>query len=249
MSVQNIDGSVALVTGANRGIGLAITRALLDRGAKKVYAGARNVNSVRSLVEEYGNRVVALPLDITSAEQIAAAAQIAADVDLLINNAGVAAHGNGEFTDPNWLTAGRQEMEVNVFGTFAVTQAFAPILANNGGGAIANVVSIAGLVNFPLFISYSLSKAALHSLTQSTRAFLQAQGTHVVAVYPGPVDTDMAAELTFEKALPADVANRILDGVESGAEEVFTDTMAEQFGEQFFANPKELERQTAAMVV
>ncbi len=248
MSARSIDGSVALVTGANRGIGLAIARALLDRGAKKVYAGTRNSDAVRALVEDYGDRVVPLVLDVTNAEQIVAAAEAATDVDLLINNAGVAAHGNGAFTDPTWLTAGRQEMEVNVFGTFAVTQAFAPILANNGGGAVLNIVSIAALANFPLFISYSLSKAALHSLTQATRAFLQAQSTHVVGVYPGPVDTDMAAGLTFEKASPTDVANRILDGVESGAEDIFTDTMADRFGEQFFSNPKELERQTAGMV-
>jgi len=249
MSARKIDGGVALVTGANRGIGLAIARALLDRGAKKVYAATRNLDAVRALVEDYGDRVVPLALDITDAEQIGAAAAAATDVEILINNAGVAAYGNGAFTDPSWLTAGRQEMEVNVFGTFEVTQAFAPILANNGGGAIANVVSIAGLVNFPLFISYSLSKAALHSLTQATRTFLQTQGTHVIGVYPGPVDTDMAAGLTLEKATPTDVANKVLDGLESGAEEVFTDPMAEQFGEQFFSNPKVLEGQMAGMLV
>ena len=142
----------------------------------------------------------------------------------------------------------RPVVEVNALGTFDVTQRFAPVLARNGGGAVANVVSIAGLANFPLFLSYSLSKAALHSLTQATRLFLGMQGTKVFGIYPGPVDTDMAEEVEFDKVSPAHVAETILAGIEAGTEEIYPDPMAEQFGAGFEASPKGLEQQVAQMV-
>ena len=249
MSGHAIQGSTALVTGANRGIGRAIAEALLERGADRVYAGARRTEALEDLVAEYGDRVVPVAIDVTDSEQIAAAAQIAADVDLLINNAGVAALGGASFEDPSWLEAGRQEYDVNVLGTFETTQAFAPVLKANGGGAVVNIISIAGITNFPLFLSYSLSKAALHSLTQATRLFLSEQGTQVAGVYPGPVDTDMAEEVPFDKVPPSTVANAILDGVEAGVEEIFPDPMAEQFGASFEDSPKGLERQVASMLV
>lgn len=243
-----IEGSTALVTGANRGIGRAITEALLDNGAIRVYAAARRPQTVADLVEQYGDRVVPLTLDVTNQAQVRAAAELAPDVDILVNNAGVAEHGGGGFEDGKWVEAGRREFEVNALGTMDVTQIFAPILAKNGGGSVVNVISAAGLVNFPLFVSYSLSKAALHSLTQATRAFLAAQGTSVFGVYPGPVDTDMAEGIPFEKVSPRSVADAILAGVESGVEEIFPDPMALQFGSLYAENPKGLEQQVAAMV-
>jgi NAD(P)-dependent dehydrogenase (short-subunit alcohol dehydrogenase family) len=118
----------------------------------------------------------------------------------------VALHFGAPATDAEWLRAGREEVEVNVLGTLAVTQAFAPVLARNGGGTIVNIVSVAALVNFPAFLSYSASKAALHS---RLRVALKGQGTRVFGVYPGPVNTDMAAKLTFEKTPAADVARDI----------------------------------------
>lgn len=157
------------MSGANRSIGRTITKALLPRGARKVYAGVRSPARLADL----GDRVVVLPLDITDPAQVEAAAEVATDLDLLINNAGVAESGGTEFDDPRQLAAGRREMAVNVQGTYRMTQAFAPVLARNGGGAVVNVVSIAALVNFPLFVSYTLSKAALHSLTQATRLQLK----------------------------------------------------------------------------
>lgn len=247
MAGKNIEGSVALVTGANRGIGRAIAEALLASGATKVYAGTRRVDAVADLVAEYGDRVQPLQLDVTNSDQIAIAAAAASDVDILVNNAGVAAHGDSHFEDPAWIEAGRQEVDVNVFGTLELTQAFAPVLKANGGGAVVNIVSVAGLVSFPLFLSYSISKAGLHSLTQATRLFLGAQGTQVVGVYPGPVDTDMAADVPFDKVSPASVATRILNAVEAGEEDVFPDPMAEGMGGQYFADPKELERQVGGM--
>jgi len=139
------------------------------------------------------------------------------------------------------VRVGRQEFDVNVFGSLAVSQAFAPALARNAG-AIVNVVSVAGLVNFPIILSYSASKAALHSLTQATRASLQGQGTYVAGVYPGPIDTDMAKVIEMEKATPAEAAAAILDGLEAGDEEIFPDPMSRQVGAQYLASPKALER-------
>lgn len=248
MSGFNIEGGTALVTGANRGIGRAITEALLERGVRRVYAGARRAESLDGLVEAYGDRVVPVTLDVTDSEAIRRTAEVVGDVDLLINNAGVAAYGDSGFEDRRWLEAGRAEMEVNVFGTFELTQALAPILGRNGGGAIVNIISIAGLTMFPSFLSYSLSKAALHSLTQATRVFLGGQGTLVIGVYPGPVDTDMAAAITLDKVSPESVAGAILDGIEAGVEEIYPDPMAQQFGAAYSSAPKELERQVAAMV-
>lgn len=242
-----IKGRTALVTGANRGIGEAIVDALIAAGAKKVYAAARNTNDLATLSARHGARVVALKLDITDLAQIAAAAAAAPDVELLVNNAGFAGHTGGAFTDPEWLTSGRKEMEVNFFGTFAVTQAFAPVLAKNGGGAVTNIASVASLVNFALLASYSASKAAAHSLTQATRAMLKGQGTQVFGVYPGPIDTRMAKDIPMDKTSPADAARAIIAGIEAGHEEIFPDPMSQGMGAGYLASPKELERQASAV--
>jgi NAD(P)-dependent dehydrogenase (short-subunit alcohol dehydrogenase family) len=239
-----IKGSIAFVTGANRGIGRAIVEELLERGAKRVYAAARNVRSLDPLVSE---RVIPIHLDVTKSPDVLAAAAQARDVNLLVNNAGVVQQYGGPLVDKRWVDAGRAEMDVNVFGAFEMTQAFAPVLAANGGGAIVYLNSVAGLVGFPMLASYSMSKAALHSLTQVTRTMLASQKTEVVGVYAGPVDTDMAAQVTLQKTSPAVVAREILDGVENGVEDVFPDPMSEAMGKAFLQNPKELERQVARM--
>ena len=135
-----LSGKTALVTGANRGIGEALVDALVAAGVKKVYAAARHISTLDPLVDRHGSRVVPLQLDVTNAAEIATAAATATDVDLLVNNAGIVGFFGGDFTDPKWIEGGRQEMEVNFLGTFAVTQAFAPVLAKNGGGAIANLI-------------------------------------------------------------------------------------------------------------
>jgi NAD(P)-dependent dehydrogenase (short-subunit alcohol dehydrogenase family) len=243
----SIKGTTALVTGANRGIGEAVVDALVAAGAAKVYAGARSVADLAPLTARHGGRVVALQIDVTNPAQIEAAVSAAADVKLLVNNAGFAGHAGGSFTDPKWITAGRQEMDVNYFGTFALTQAFAPVLAKNGGGAITNIASVASLVNFALLASYSASKAAVHSLTQATRMMLKGQGTQVFGVYPGPIDTRMAEGIPFDKTSPADAAKAIIAGIEAGNEEIFPDPMSQGMGAGYFANPKETERQVAAM--
>ena len=242
-----LSGKTALVTGANRGIGEAIVDALVAAGAKKVYTAARKISALDPLVARHGGRVVALRLDVTNAAQIAEAAATATDVDLLVNNAGVVGFHGGDFTDPQWIEGGRQEMEVNFLGTFAVSQAFAPVLAKNGGGAIANLNSVASFVSFPILAAYSASKAATHSLTQVTRAMLRAQNTQVFGVYPGPIDTRMAEVLPIEKASPADTAQAIVAGIVAGDEEIFPDKVSQGTGPAFFADPKGLERQVAGM--
>jgi NAD(P)-dependent dehydrogenase (short-subunit alcohol dehydrogenase family) len=242
MNGQKIAGRVALVTGANRGIGRALTEALLARGVKKLYATSRHPELLIVLADK---RIVPLRLDVTDAEQIRAAADAATDVDIVFNNAGLCL--GQSIADGAVLDQARREMEVNYFGPLQLLQRLAPALARNGGGTIVNIGSAAGLTTVPFFPTYSASKAALHSLTQSARILLGPQGTSVFGVYAGPVDTDMVRDLALPKAPPRDVANAILDGVEAGQEEIFPDAYAIGFGQQFASSPKESERQMAAM--
>jgi NAD(P)-dependent dehydrogenase (short-subunit alcohol dehydrogenase family) len=162
---MKIAGSVALVTGANRGLGLAFARALLERGATKVYAGARDPASV-TLPD-----VVPIRLDVTKDDDATAAARQASDVTLLINNAGVAKFG--AFLGDGAIEAAREHFEVNVIGPIRVARAFAPVLARNGGGAIVNVLSIASWINSPLLATYGVSKAAAWAFTNGLRIELE----------------------------------------------------------------------------
>ena len=242
MNAVRIEGAVALVTGANRGIGRALTEALLTRGVRKVYATARNPESLRDL---RGERLVSLRLDVTDVDEIRAAGDAASDVELVFNNAGVVlARG---IADSTALDQARREMEVNYFGPLQLLHRLAPTLARNGGGAVVNIGSAAGLTNLPFFPTYSASKAALHSLTQAARILLGAQGTSVFGVYAGPVDTDMTRDLALPKTPPRDVALAILEGIEAGREDIFPDPFAMEFGRQFESSPKASERQIATM--
>lgn len=243
MNAPRIEGAVALVTGANRGIGRALTEALLTRGVRKIYATARDPEALRALRNE---RIVALRLDVTDVDQIRAAGEAAPDVELVFNNAGLLLATG--IADANVLDQARREMEVNYFGPLQLIHRLAPALARNGGGAVVNIGSAAGLTNVPLFPTYSASKAALHSLTQAARVLLGAQGTSVFGVYAGPVDTDMVRELALPKTSPRDVARAILDGVEAGQEDIFPDPFAVDFGRRFGSSPKASERQVAALI-
>jgi NAD(P)-dependent dehydrogenase (short-subunit alcohol dehydrogenase family) len=212
---MDIEGSVALVTGANRGLGSAFARLLVERGAAKVYAAARNTDTLTL------DGVIPVHLDITSAADIAAAAQRCDDVTLLINNAGMTTRTSALAGDAD--EAGHREMETNFFGTLAMSRAFAPILAGNGGGALVNVLSVVSWVARPANAMYSASKAASWSLTNALRVELAPRGTLVVGVHPGPIDTDSAAFLDGPKIAPADVATQTLDAVQHGRYEVLTD--------------------------
>lgn len=245
MKQRSIRNSVVFVTGANRGIGRALVEAFLAGGARKVYAGARKPETLEALVQTHGDRLVPVKVDLTDAADIRAAAEQASDVTILVNNAGVAGNAGTPITDPVQNEFYRTEIEVNVLGLLHVTQAFAPILEANGGGAIVNLGSVASLVNFPLFQSYSTSKAAVHSITQALRVALP--DTLVVGVYPGPIDTEMAEDIPFEKTPPSEVAREVLAGIEAGREEVLPDYMSREMGGAFFSDPKALERQVQAM--
>lgn len=243
----NPKGSVALVTGANRGIGRSYVESLVAAGAKKVYATARRAETVDDLVAAHPVVVEGLALDISNSDQVSAAAAKATDVTLLINNAGVA---NGSFILGSEDTSGMErDIQVNVLGTTDMIRKFVPVLEANGGGAIVVLNSVASLVNFPLFGGYSASKAALHSVTQGTRAEVASKGILVQGVYPGPIDTDMAEPLEMPKEPPSAVAEATLAGLAAGDEEVFPDAMAKDFAGNFKADWKATEKGVAAMMI
>ncbi|MGW6505010.1 SDR family oxidoreductase [Nonomuraea angiospora] len=213
---MKISGSVALVTGANRGLGAAFAQALLDRGARTVYAAARNPATIT------GTNLTPIELDVTDPAAVAAAAERCADVDLLVNNAGISRSGG---SDPD---SARAEMDTNYFGTLSMSRAFAPVLARNGGGALVNVLSVLSFITMPQVSGYAASKAAAWSLTNALRLELKEQGTHVLGVHAGYIDTDMAAHITGPKITPAEVVAQTLDALESGAYEVLADAISRQ---------------------
>jgi NAD(P)-dependent dehydrogenase (short-subunit alcohol dehydrogenase family) len=213
---MKIDNAIALVTGANRGIGLAFTRELLARGARKVYAGARDPASV---VPQRG--VEAIRLDVTKPDDVAAAAAHAGDVTLVINNAGIGLLGGFLADDSEELA--RRQFETNFFGMLRVSKAFAPALAANGGGALLNVLSIVSWVNGGELAAYAASKSAAWSLTNALRHELAAQKTQVLALHMAFVDTDLARALEGPKTSPEDIVKRALDALEAGHDEVLAD--------------------------
>ena len=244
---MNIQNAIALVTGANRGIGRAFVEALQAAGAQKIYATARNVDSLAEVVAIDPARIIPLALDVTKPEQIEAIAQQAQDVNVLINNAGVLGSAGSLFVE-NSVEAAQWEMDVTYFGTLEVTRAFAPILKQNGGGVIANLGSLSSYVNVPAFATYSAAKAALHSLTQGTRAQLASQGTLVIGLYPGPIDTSMADGLPLDKAPTSQVAEALLKAIEDGTEDIYPDAMAVQVLNSVTEGLKNIEKQFAGML-
>lgn len=234
---MTIAGKTILVTGANRGIGKALVEEALNRGAKQVYAGARQP------LAHPDERVTPLILDVTSAPQIQAAAGRVESLDILINNAGV-----GIYDDLTDRAALEQHLAVNLFGTYRMTQAFLPLLTRSRG-AIVNVLSDAAVAALPIIPAYSISKAAAFSLTQSLRALLAGRGVRVHAVIAGPVDTDMSRGLDAPKASPESVARAIFDAVENGDEDVFPDPASQTLAESWRSGAvKALERQRAGLV-
>jgi len=240
---MELKGTVALVTGANRGVGRAFVEALLERAAAKVYAGAREPAKLADLTGRHKGKVVALKLDITQPADILAAARSCRDVRLLVNNAGINRQA-GLIAAPD-LAAARAEIETNYFGPLSMCRAFAPILKANGGGAIVNMLSILARVNLPMYGSLSASKAAALSLTQGVRGELAKQGTLVVAVMPGAVDTEMERNFPPPKLPPADAARAALDGVEKGLEEVYPGDMATGMSQGLAGDPKAVEKDLA----
>lgn len=219
---MQIKDSIALVTGANRGLGKAYVKALLNAGVKKVYAAARDIGSI-----EAAPGVVPLKLDVTKPEDIQAAVASANDVNLLINNAGINGR-NGPSAGDIDIDTLRLELETNAIGPLATSLAFAPILAANGGGAVVNMHSALSWVNLPNTITYSASKAAVWSLTNGLRLQLAGQGTLVVGVHVAFVDTDMTRGLEgVPKADADEVVACVLSGIENNETEVLADGTAQ----------------------
>ena len=212
---MNIENKTLMITGANRGIGRALLGEALGRGAKKIYAATRT-----GALQGTDERVTPLMLDVTSPEQIRAAAENVESLDVLINSAGIDLHD--DLSDPRGI---ERHLAVNLFGTYRVTQAFLPLLVQSRG-AVINLLSLAALAAVPFSPAYSISKAAAFSLTQSLRALWAARGVSVHAIFAGPVDTDMTRGLDVPKASPESVARAIFDGVEKGDEDIFADPMS-----------------------
>jgi len=217
---MQIENSVVLVTGANRGIGLAFARALLARGARKVYAAARNPSAVNL------PGVEPLQLDVTKPEEVAAAVRHASDVTLLVNNAGIAQPGGFLAQDSDVVA--RRILETNFFGVLNMSKAFAPVLKANGGGALLNVLSVAAWVNGGELAAYSASKSAAWSLTNALRYELAAQRTQVLGLHMAYVDTDLTRGFEVQKSSAEDIVQRALDGLEADADEVLADALTQQ---------------------
>ncbi|MEW1647313.1 MULTISPECIES: SDR family oxidoreductase [unclassified Streptomyces] len=215
--MTNIEGAVVLVTGGSRGIGRALVSALYERGAKKVYATARDPKTVTH------PDAVPLALEVTDPASVAAAAEQAQDVTILINNAGASVNAN--FLDSP-VEDIRREFETNFYGPLLVTRAFVPIIERNGGGHLLNVHSVLSWVG--ILGSYSASKAAFWSQTNSLRLDLKPRGIDVTGLHVGYVDTDLAAHVDAPKSTPESVAAQALDGIESGAFEVLADDLTRQ---------------------
>jgi NAD(P)-dependent dehydrogenase (short-subunit alcohol dehydrogenase family) len=235
---MTIEGKTVLVTGANRGLGQALAAEALARDAKRVYAGTRQP------LAHPDARVTPLMLDVTSKAQVQAAASQAESLDILINNAGIALPDL--LTDPSAI---ERHLAVNLFGTHAVTQAFLPALIRSRG-TIINILSVNALAPLPFILpSYSISKAAAFSLTQSLRALLAGQGIKVHAVLAGPVDTDMTRGFDVPKASPESVAQVIFDAVDNGEEDIFPDPASAPIADSWRTGAaKALEHQLAALV-
>lgn len=242
---MQIKNKVAVVTGANRGIGAALVDALLDAGVAKVYATARRPDTLPRWAAN--PRVVALPLDVTDASSRARAAEVASDVALLVNNAGTLQSFDVLAGDDEAL---RADFETNTYGLLATTRAFLPALeraATVGDAAIVNLLTLVSVASMPGIGGYSASKAAAWSLTLAMRAQLTGRGIAVHGVYPGAVDTDMLRGFEMPKTPPSDVAAAVVRGVEAGEEDIAPDPMSAELWTLFLRDPKAVERRFAAM--
>lgn len=238
--MYKVENSVAVVTGANRGLGRAFVEQLLARGAKRVYAGARDTSQLREVVSSSGGRVVALHIELSDPASITAAAETAKDATLLINNAGALEFGSQVSADMAGIL---RDFETNYFGTLQVTRAFVPALEANTNGAIVNVLAVVSLVSIPGLGGYSASRAAAHSLTLGLRGELSKRGISVHGAYPGPIDTDMTKRIDRPKASAGEVASATLAGVEAGDPYIFPEAMSSQVYDSWRKGHAEVESQ------
>lgn len=241
---MEIRNAVAIVTGANRGVGRALVEELLKHNAVRVYATGRRLADLAPLVALDPKRIRALQLDVTRPDELAAAATLAPDANLLFCNAGVLDFGS--LLDAP-VDALHRNMDTNYYGMLHTTRAFAPIIERNGGGAVVHILTLVALASMPGLGVYNASKAAAWSMTQSLRADLSKRNIQVHAVFPGAVDTDMIRAIDMPKTSPSEVARAVLEGVEAGTEDIFPDAMSQQLYSAWKADHKAVERQFASM--
>lgn len=235
-----IKNKTSLVTGANRGIGKAIASELVNRGAKKVYLGVRKLENAKELIDQFGDKVEAIQLDVSNANDLNALSTDVLNVDILINNAGIL--DAVSITGDNNKASILSNLEVNLFGVINLTNKILPQLKEKSEGAIATVGSVVSLANMPSISTYSISKAAVHSALQEYRALLAETPILVSGIYPGPIDTDMVRDFELEKASPEHVAKEVANGLEKGSEYIFPDPFAVEAGEAYSKNPMQLEK-------
>lgn len=243
---MKMNDAVALVTGANRGLGRALVEALLSGGAKRIYAAARDPKKLDELVVRAPDRIVPLALDVTDPRSLEAAAARATDIEVLYNNAGVLASYNVLTSTAEQIA---QDFETNFFGLVAATKAFLPALERAGTGgraALVNILSVASLANVPAIGAYSASKAAAFSITQALRGDLGKKGIAVHGVFAAAIDTEMTRDMDIPKTSAADVAAAILAGVAEGLEDISTDAISRDVLATWKRDPKALERQLGA---
>lgn len=238
---MNLHDATVFVTGTNRGLGRALISQLSQHGVKRIYAATRSPHMFDDLASQH---VVPITLDITNRQQVQAAAEQASDTTVLINNAGALAFGS-LLDSPLELIM--RDLDTNFLGTLHMVRAFAPVIAQNGGGAIANVLTLVALASMPALGGYSASKAAAFSLTQAVRAELRPKGISVYGIYPGAIDTDMIAAMAMAKTSPEAVAAAIIDGISNDVEDIYPDGMAQHMSEVWRTNPKQLEAQFGSM--
>lgn len=241
---MQIRNSIALVTGANRGVGQVYVAELLRRGAARVYAGARDAESLAATVALDPDRVVPVRLDVTNAADIAGAAERASDVTLVVNNAGALSFGGA--LDVGQAAIDR-DMAVNHGGLRDVTRAFAPVIEANGGGAVVNMLTLLSFVSAPGFSAYNASKAAAWSMSMSLRAYLRPRAIAVVNAFPAGIDTDMLASVDAPKDSPLAVVRDVLDGLEAGHEDVYPASAADVHA-AWRADQKQVEAAFAGMM-
>ncbi|NDJ18840.1 SDR family oxidoreductase [Myxacorys almedinensis] len=237
---MQVQGTIALVTGANGGIGQYYIQGLQAAGATRIYAGARHPESLKNIAATDPDRIIPIPLDITDEALVKAAVEAYSDVNLLINNAGVGF--NQRLVAEINFDKVRSEIEVNYLGMLRMCLAFAPVLKANGGGAIVNMLTILAKVNFPLNASYCASKAAALLATQGIRAELASQKTLVVGVMPGTVDTGMSKDFPPPKVAPEEVVRAALQAVIDGVEDVYPGEQAQEMQAQLLQDPKAVEK-------
>ena len=241
---MKLEKTVAFVTGANRGLGEEFVCQLLKAGVGKVYAAAREPEKLSALVASDKSRVIPIRLDITDPEQVRAAAKKASEVQLLINNAGVLSFGGALDVADDAIT---RDMSVNFHGLLNMTRAFAPVIKGNGGGTVANVLTLLSFVSVPGWSAYNASKAAAWSMAMSLRPYLAQQNIAVVNAFPAGIDTDMLKGVEGPKDSPSKVAEDILAAIRSGTEDVYPGSAAAVF-ESWRRDQKAVEKMFAGMM-